>query len=453
MPGEPDRRVMDLQIEELDREGMGLAFRERDRIRVAGALPGERVTAEELRRRRHQVEGRLLEVIEPSPDRVAAPCPHYGECGGCTLQHQAYPAQLAFKRRRVEESLARAGVPVPVPPVLGMAEPWGYRNKIDLTFGSISGRTRAGFHRRGRWREIVPAEGCLIAPRELMLAVPAVETWAQTQGLPPYDPASHQGFLRYLLLREGRATGQRMIALVTTGAEELPGAPELQEAVLRAVPGLHSLLWVVDESPADAMKVQRVEVLWGQEAIEEELGGFRFRIGVESFFQTNSLQARRLLATALEMTDPAPTDRVLDLYCGVGTFSLALARQARQVMGIEWVEEAIESGRRLAEAHGLSNVAFMAGPVRLLLPEAAARLGGVDLVLLDPPRSGAGGKVMRKIGRAEPRRVVYVSCNPETLADDLVHLLPFGYRVSRVQALDLFPHTPHVETVVRLDRA
>ncbi|BAS26647.1 23S rRNA (uracil(1939)-C(5))-methyltransferase RlmD [Limnochorda pilosa] len=453
MPDQAAEQVMDLRIEGLDAEGVGLASRGADRVRIPGALPGERVEAIPARRHRHRVEGRLLRVLEPAPERVAAPCPHYGECGGCSLQHLDYPAQLAFKRRRVKEALARAGVTVDVPSVIGMEEPWGYRNKVDLSFGHDPSRgVRLGFHRRGRWHEVVPAAGCLIAPPELLAAVRAVEGWALAHGLDAYDPRTHTGFLRTLLLREGRATGQRMVALVTAGAEALPGAGALREAVARVVPGLRSLLWVVNEAPSDALKVDRVQVLWGEEAIEEELGGLRYPVAVESFFQTNTLQARRLLATVLELAKAAPTDGVLDLFCGVGTFALALSPRVRNVVGIEWVEEAVQSARRLAEAAGFSNARFLAGPVRLLLPEAAAGLGGVDLVLLDPPRSGAGGKVMRKIGRAAPRRVVYVSCNPQTLGEDLVHLLPFGYRVNQVRALDLFPHTPHVETVVRLER-
>lgn len=448
-----ETQVVELRIEGLDREGTGLASLGLDRFRVPGALPGERVQVREVRRRRHRVEGQVVEVLEPAPQRVAPACPHYGPCGGCSLQHLSYPGQLAFKGQRVAQALAKAGVDTPVAPVIGMEVPWGYRNKLDLTFGrSPSGAPFLGFHRRGRWQEIVPTSDCLLAPRELLAAVPIVEGWAAAQGLKPYDSRSHTGFLRYLILREGRATGQRMVALVTAASPDLPGASELEAALRQGVPGLASLLWVVDETLSDALKVGRVHRLWGEEAIEEELGGRRYQVGVESFFQTNTEQAERLLATALAMADPDRSDRALDLFCGVGTFSLPLARRAGQVVGIEWVEEAVAHARRLAQAAGFSNTRFLAGPVRLLLPEAVAEMGGVDLILLDPPRSGAGGKVMRKIGRAAPRRVVYVSCNPETLGDDLIHLLPFGYRVSQVQPLDLFPQTPHVETVVRIDR-
>ena len=448
-----EAQMVELVIEALDRDGAGLASLGRDRYRVHGTLPGERVRVREVRRRRRRVEGQVVEVLQPAPQRVEAPCPHYGPCGGCSLQHLAYDGQLAFKGRQVQEALARAGVEGPIAPVLGMEEPWGYRNKLELTFGRASdGTPFLGFHRRGRWQEVVPARGCLLAPGGLLAAVPIVERWAAAQGLEPYDPRTHAGFLRALILREGRATGQRMVALVTSPAPELPDQEGLVAALRQGVAGLASLLWVVDDSPSDALTVSQVHRLWGKEAIEEELGGRRYRIGVESFFQTNTQQAERLLATALALAEPGPADRVLDLFCGVGTFSLPLAERAAQVIGIEWVEEAVEHARRLAREAGLTNVRFLAGPVRLLLPEAVAQLGGVELILLDLSRSGAGGKVMRKIGRARPQRVVYVSCNPQTLGDDLTHLLPFGYRVSQVQPLDLFPHTPHVETVVRLDR-
>ncbi|MBE3583414.1 MAG: 23S rRNA (uracil(1939)-C(5))-methyltransferase RlmD [Limnochordaceae bacterium] len=384
-----------------------------------------------------------------------------------------------------------------VEPVIPSPRQWGYRNKLEFTFDA---QANLGFHTPGRYWEILPAPQCRIGSEEMVAAARLVSGWAKEKGLPGYDQRNSTGFLRHLVVRQAQATGELMVALETfppppptpqppaqspepagellpqspesasgpssappqlASLPELPDSPaafpyagELVARLKAALPHLTSVLWLCNPSPSDVVKVEngRLLVLYGRPYIEEKLAGLTFRIELPTFFQTNTAQAETLVRLAREAAAPNPSDLLFDLYCGVGTFSLPLASACRQVVGIEIVAAAVAAAQANAERNGVGNAAFLAGDTRRVWDQAVATFGGPDVVLLDPPRSGAGGKVIRRIGRTSPRRVVYVSCNPQTLADDLAELLPFGYRLARVQPVDLFPHTDHVETVAMLER-
>lgn len=451
MPAFFKGQELELRVDRLSYGGRGVARADGYVVFVPYTAPGDRVRARLVRVKRSFGEAEPVEVLEPSPDRTDPPCPYFGRCGGCTWQHLRYETQLAAKEQIVRESLERLGGlrDVPVRPILPAPQPFGYRNKMEFAFHP---EATLGLHLRGHFDRVLEIEECLLPSPVASAILRDVKAFVRERGLPCYDPRTRQGLLRHLVYREGVRTGQVMVAVVTAPAD-FPEGPELARRLAERHPQVRGVLWAQSGSLSDAVVVDRLEVLWGEATIEEELGGLHFRIGLETFFQTNTVQADRMLQVALEMSEPAPHHRVVDLYCGVGTFTLALARHAGFVWGVEVVPEAVQAARENAARAGIANVEFVQGEVRKVLPELVARTGPPDLVVLDPPRSGAGGKVMRKVGRASPRRVLYVSCNPTTLAPDLKELLPFGYVVRVVQPVDLFPQTYHVETLVVLDRA
>ncbi|MDR7606759.1 MAG: 23S rRNA (uracil(1939)-C(5))-methyltransferase RlmD [Armatimonadota bacterium] len=439
-----------LRVDRLSYGGRGVARADGYVVFVPYTAPGDLVRARLVRAKRSFGEAEVVEVVEPSPDRVAPPCPYFGRCGGCAWQHLRYEAQLAAKEQIVRESLERLGglQGVPVRPIVPAPRPLGYRNKMEFAFHP---EAILGLHVPGHFDRVVEIDECLLPSPLASAVLREVKAFVREHHLSCYDHRTRQGFLRHLVYREGVRTGQVLVAVVTAPGP-FPDGPELARRLVQRYPQIRGVLWAQSGSLSDAVKVDRLEVLRGESTIEEELGGLRFGIGLETFFQTNTEQADRMLQLALEMAELRGGERVVDLYCGVGTFALALARQAGFVWGVEVVASAVQAAWDNAARAGIRNVEFVQGEVRHVLPELVARAGTPDLVVLDPPRSGAGGKVMRKVGRAGPRRVLYVSCNPTTLAPDLRELVPFGYRVVAVQPVDLFPQTYHVETVVLLER-
>jgi 23S rRNA (uracil1939-C5)-methyltransferase len=416
---------------------------------VTGGVPGDVVRARIGRVRRAFAEAQIVEVATPSPDRVAPRCPHFGSCGGCAWQHIDYASQARAKEAIVRESLARLGglTEARVLPIV-QADPWYYRNKMEFSFhpdGTL------GLHHRGDWNRIVPIETCFLQSPVSVEIVRAVRETTRRHGIAPYDPCTHTGMLRSLVIREGRRTGDRLVGLITSEGP-LPGIGALVDAVRGAAPDVTGVVRGIAVGASDGAPVVRTETLHGRPYLAEELAGLRFRIGLEAFFQTNTVQAERMVEYAVVRIAPPAGRLAVDLYCGVGTFALALARAGARVVGIELAPAAIDAARANAALNGIDGATFLAGDARVLLPRVVAEHGAPDVVLLDPPRAGAGGKVMRKIGRAGPRRVVYVSCNPTTLAPDLKELLPFGYRLVDVQPFDLFPQSYHVEAVAVLDR-
>jgi 23S rRNA (uracil1939-C5)-methyltransferase len=417
---------------------------------VPDTAPGDRVRARLWRVKSGYGEAELVGVEAPSHLRTAAPCPHFGPCGGCVWQHLPYDTQAAAKEAIVRESLAHLGGlrDVAQDPIVRMAAPWYYRNKMEFSFHPDG----LGLHRRGAFDQIVPIDTCLLESPRANIILAHFDAFARTSGLSAYDPRSHTGMLRQAVIREAKGTGQVMAALITA-APEVPGLRALAGRLTAAVPEIVSVLHAVNSAPSDGAPLSHLAVLKGQPCIHEMLAGLTFRIGLETFFQTNTAQAERLVTAVEAYAGLRGGETVLDLYCGVGTFALTLARRAARVHGIDVVPAAIEAARENAALNDLGNADFAAGDVRRLLPEAVASAGRPDVVVLDPPRSGAGARVMRKVAAAGASRVIYVSCNPTTLAPDLRELVAEGYAVRRAQPLDLFPHTYHVECVVLAERS
>jgi 23S rRNA (uracil1939-C5)-methyltransferase len=417
---------------------------------VPDTAPGDRVRARLWRVKPAYAEADLIQVETPSPIRTSPPCPHFGPCGGCVWQHLGYDVQLKAKESIVRESLAHiAGLrDVDIRPIVAARSPWAYRNKMEFTFHPD---TILGLHRRGAFDRVVPITTCLIQSDAANAILSEVRDWASGSGLSRYDTRAHTGLLRQVVIREGKRTGEIMVALIAT-APDVPRAGELARRLVTAMPQIVSVLLAVNPGVSDGLPPAGVSVLAGRPYIEEEVAGLRFRIGLATFFQTNTDGADELVDTVGAFAGLGGAETVYDLYSGVGTFSLPLARRAKQVYGLEIGAPAVETARENARLNAVTNAEFVSGDVRRLLPEVRARTARPDLLVLDPPRSGAGSRVMRKIIAAAAPRIIYVSCNPITLAPDLGDLVRSGYAIRAVQPIDLFPHTYHVECVVLLDR-
>jgi len=440
-----------LTIDRLAYGGRGVGRVDGFVVFVPEVAPGDRVRARPWRIKSGYAEADLAAVDVPSALRAVPPCPHFGPCGGCIWQHVAYEAQTAAKEDIVRDSLAHLGGvrDVEVRPIIAMADPWRYRNKMEFAFhpdGSL------GLHRRGAFDRVVAIDACLLQSDAANDILRLVREFADGAGLSRYDARDHTGLLRQVVIREARATGEIMVGVVTT-AREVPGLQGLAERLMRAQPRIVGVLHGLNAGPSDGVPLAGLTVLAGRGHLIEQLAGLRFRIGLETFFQTNTAQAERLAETVEEFASLGGGETVYDLYCGVGTFALALARRAARVYGIEVAPSAVEGARENAVLNAIPNVEFASGDVRTALPELRRRAAPPDLLVLDPPRSGAGGRVMRRIAEARAPRVIYVSCNPTTLAPDLKDLVAGGYAIRTVQPLDLFPQTYHVECVVLAERS
>jgi 23S rRNA (uracil1939-C5)-methyltransferase len=443
---------LELRIDSLAYGGSGVARLDGFVVFVRGGLPGDRVRARVTKTKRGFAEAIAEAVLDPGPFRVEAPCRHFGVCGGCRFQDLAYEAQIAAKEQQVRDALTRIGrfADPPLEPIVPAASLYRYRNKLEYSFAHGEDGVDLGFHRAGRWDEVIGVEECLLTT-DLGNAVRlAVRDWAREERLEAYDQETGQGYLRHLVFREGRNTGQALVLLVTAPGERFETGYLVD--VLRRFPEVRSIHWAVNDSPAERTNLPS-KLLWGDEAIEEEILGLRFRVRPGAFLQTNTEMAERLYELAREYAGLTGAESVFDLYCGTGTIGLALAKRARAVWGVEVSEESVACAIENAELNGIPNARFFAGSVGQSLEELVEEAGRPDVVVVDPPRAGLAGKALRRTGELQAERIVYVSCNPTTLASDIQVLRDeFGYRLLRTRPVDMFPHTPHVESVSLLAR-
>src|SRR5580765_7514100 len=431
---------LELSIDSLAYGGNGVARLNGFVVFVRRGLPGDRVRARVTKVKRSFAEALAVDVLETSPLRVEAPCEHYPACGGCRFQDFAYEAQVAAKEEQVADALRRIGgiAEPPLEPIVPAEEIFGYRNKLEYSFAPGADGPKLGLHRAGRWDEVLNVEKCWLTTDLGNAIRNAVREWARDEPLEAYDQTEQRGFLRHLVVREGRNTGQALVLLVTA-----PGRfdPDGLIAVLRRFPEVRSLHHAVNDRPAEVTNLP-TELLWGEEAIEERLLGLTFRVRPNAFLQTNTRMAERLYELAISYAGLTGEETVYALYSGIGTIGLCMARDALTVWGVEANEEAVACALENADLNGIANAAYFAGEVGNSLAELHDRSGDPDVAVVDPPRAGLSGKAVRRLARLQPRRIVYVSCNPTTLAGNVKDLVrDWDYRLVRARAVDMFPHT------------
>jgi 23S rRNA (uracil1939-C5)-methyltransferase len=443
---------LELRIDSLAYGGNGVARLNGFVIFVRRGLPGDTVRARVTKVKRNHAEALMTEVLAPGPERVDAPCAHYPACGGCRFQDLAYDAQARAKSDQVADALRRIGgiADPPLEQLVPAESQFHYRNKLEYSFAQYADGPTLGFHKAGRWDEVLEVEQCWLTTDLGNAIRNAVREWAREEGLQAYDQATQEGYLRHLVVREGRNTAQALVLLVTAPGERFE--PGYLVEVLRRFPQVRSIHWAINDTAAEVTNLP-TKLLWGEETIEEELGGLRFRVSANAFLQTNSAMAERLYALAREYAALTGNETVWDLYCGIGTIGLTIARDALTVWGIEVSEEAVARAIENAELNAITNAAFFAGNVGQAIEQLQERSGIPDVVVVDPPRAGLAGKALRRLGRIGAERIVYVSCNPTTLASDAKTLRDeYGYELQRARPVDMFPHTPHIETVALLVR-
>ncbi len=469
--------ILELPVDTLAFGGKGVARIDDFVVFVGGAVPGDVARVSLTRIKKRYAEARLLELIEPSPDRIGARCPSFGACGGCAWQNLDYKVQLDYKARQVRESLEHLGGlrDFHLLPALGMADPWRYRNRVDFAVGMGDSGAVVGFRPPGRWDAVLPLTECHLLGPVTESVRSTVETWLREKDIPGWDPRTGSGLARHLLVRSAQMEKEVLVSLVTR-SPDLPDAQGLVERLRASHPQVVGIVHAVNEGRSEISSGLGSETLWGRPFMWERVAGVILKVSVDAFFQTNTLMAhalyglvaREVLApvcgdgasatsTTGALTTGAPV--IWDLYCGVGSMGLSLADRAKAVLGVEAVPAAVEDARENARLNGIENAQFVEGDVRRVLRELAQGgrtlpegLEKPDVIVVDPPRAGLSDRVVFRVGELGAPRIVYVSCNPSTMAPNIAQLEEHGYRVVRVTPVDMFPHTPHVEAVGLLVR-
>ena len=463
-----------LKIEDMGENGEGIGRLDGYIWFVKDAVIGDVIEAGVTKMKKQYGFARLIRVIEPSEYRTEERCPSARRCGGCQIQAVDYQEQLRLKEKKVYNNLKRIGglssllLPggeetteqtkeeternaVVMEPIIGMENPWRYRNKAQFPFGrNKDGRIVTGFY-AGRTHDIVEQEDCLLGVEENREILSIIRNFMEEYKIEPYNEETHRGLVRHVLIRKGFQTGELMVCLVING-RKLPGQQALTEHLLE-IPGMTSISLNVNQEKTNVILGKELINLWGEGHITDYIGAVQYRISPLSFYQVNPVQTERLYGTALEYAGLTGNETVWDLYCGIGTISLFLAQKAKKVYGVEIVPQAIEDARRNARLNGMENVEFFVGKAEEVLPEQYERNQiYADVIVVDPPRKGCDEKCLETIVKMSPNRVVYVSCNSSTLARDVKYLEERGYRTERVRCVDMFPHSGHVETVVKLKK-
>lgn len=444
-------QVYQLEIAGLSHEGAGVGRLEGLAVFIPGALPGEVVQARITGLKKKYAQAELTAVVTKAAGRVEPPCPHWAACGGCQLQHLAYAGQLAAKGQRVKEALARLGKlhGFIQHPVLGMQEPWQYRNKAQLHAGLLKGKIKLGYYAAGS-KKLVPVAHCHLLPADFGPLIAELEDLLHQAGVLPYHHRTKQGALKHVVLKKSISSGEIMVVFVTARPDFAPGqllAQQLLDLNPRVVSVLHN------PNPASRHVLgKKYSLLAGKEQLLERIGSLQFMVSAAAFFQVNLQQTEVLYRKVAEYANLNGSENVLDLFCGTGSIALFLADQARRVLGIEEVEAAVADARKNAALNNIDNTRFYPGAVEAVLPKLAGQGLQADVIVLDPPRQGCPQKVLEVAASLQPVRMVYVSCDPGTLARDLNILDGLGYRTVEVQPVDMFPQTVHTECCVRIER-
>lgn len=435
-----------IEITGLTSEGMGVGRIEGFTVFVEGALPEEVVTAKIVKLQKTFAYGKLISINRQSQNRVTPPCGIVKKCGGCQLQHLDYKAQLNNKTQMVKDVMERIGgfKDIKVHDAIGMQEPWRYRNKAQFPVG-FSDDVVIGFY-ANRSHNIVDTDKCVIQDEINDKIIEIFKMYLKKFKVSIYNEESHKGLVRHIVTRKGFKTGEVMVCIVMNG-ESLPNAEYLVEQLTDIIPEIKSIVINVNKKQSNVILGDKNIVIYGEEAIYDYIGQFKFRISPNSFFQVNPVQTDVLYNKALEYAALNGNETVFDAYCGIGTISLFLSQKAKKVYGVEIVPQAIDNAKENAVLNNVDNVDFILGESEKVIPEMYQKGIKADVIVVDPPRKGCGQELLEVIAEMQCPRVVYVSCNPATLARDLKYLAEKGYKVQAVQPVDMFPHTAHCEAI------
>lgn len=445
--------IRDFLIDDIEFPAQGTTQFNDRKIYIKGAVPGQKVKAKITKVRKEYAEAKLLEVLENISDAIEPVCPRFGLCGGCIYQFLAYEKELQLKEKQVLDLFKNAEISgFNYEGILSSPEEYEYRNKMEYTFGDMEkgGELTLGLHAKNNGFSIVSADTCKLVDEDFRLILSTVLEYFREKNLPYYRVMKHEGYLRNLLVRKSKNTGEILIGIVTTTQEDF-NMEEITEKLkaLTYKGTLKGILHIINNGLADMVRADEIRVLFGQDYIYENILGLKFKISPFSFFQTNSKGAEKLYSTALEFLGDASNKTVFDLYCGTGTIGQLVSSKAKKVIGIELVEEAVAAAKENAGLNGITNCTFIAGDVAKVITELTDK---PDAIILDPPRPGVHPDAMKYVIKFNAPDIVYVSCNPKTLVTDLKVLAVAGYVVEKVKVVDMFPGTPHVETVVKLYR-
>lgn len=437
-------------------EGEGVAKLDNNfPIFIDGALKGEKIKVKIIKVKKSYGYGKIIEILEPSEERREPACKIYKKCGGCKLQHMSYKAQLDFKRDRVKDCIEKIGKLNSdlVKPTIGMENPYRYRNKVQLPIGIVNGELHIGFF-APRSHDIIDMETCYIQDEVADKVVYLTRQWILKHNIKPYNVEGkydESGILRHIMVRRGYKTEEVMVVLVTNG-KELPYKEDFVETIKENIKGIKSIIQNINSEKTNVILGKESITLWGEDTISDYIGEFKFNISPLSFFQVNPIQTEVLYSKALDFAKLSGEEVVFDAYCGTGTITLFLSKKAKKVYGVEIVPQAIENAKENAKANNIDNAEFFVGESEVVIPDLISKGIKGDVVVVDPPRKGCDIKLLEAIASINPKRIVYVSCDPSTLARDLAILDKLGYKTVEVQPVDMFSETAHVETVALLRR-
>jgi 23S rRNA (uracil1939-C5)-methyltransferase len=442
-----------INIEDIGTNGEGIGKFEGYTLFVNNTIIGDKALVKVMKAGKTYGYARLVELIEPSDFRVKPRCPIADKCGGCQIMHMDYAKQLEYKEDKVRSSLERIGgfTDIPMEPICGMEEPYYYRNKSQYPVGrNKEGKVIIGFY-AGRTHSIIDTEHCYIGAQVNTPIIEFMRTFIEDYNIEPYNEEKHTGLLRHILIRVGYKTGEVMVCLVING-KDIPHKKELIEGLVK-IPGMKSVCLNINTSKSNVILGDRIIGLWGEPYITDYIGSIKYRISPLSFFQVNPIQTEKLYNIALDYADLDGDELVWDLYCGIGTISLFLAQKAKKVYGVEIIPQAIEDARTNAKLNAIENVEFYVGAAEDVLPQKHKEDNvDADVIVVDPPRKGCDQSLLDTILSIAPEKIVYVSCDPATLARDLKYLCESKYEIKRVRPVDQFGHSVHVETVCLLCR-
>ncbi|MGE5474193.1 MAG: 23S rRNA (uracil(1939)-C(5))-methyltransferase RlmD [Ignavibacteriales bacterium] len=441
-----------IDINDQGHEGQGIGKVEGFTVFVDGAIAGEKVEAKIVKIEKSFAYGKLFKIIKPSNVRIEPDCSVFNRCGGCHLQHKSYDAQLRFKTKIVRDAIQRIGGlgDIQIKDTIGMEDPWNYRNKAQYPVGVIDGNMVFGFY-ASRTHEIIQGQDCIIQDKKSYEIAKNVVEFFKENRISAYDEKTGKGLIRHIIIRTGLNTGEIMLVVVANG-ENLPKNKEFVDYMKSKNPQITSIILNINKKNTNVILGYANKVLAGRDYIMEKLGEYTFKISPLSFFQVNPIQTEILYGKAVEYAGLTGKETVFDLYSGIGTISLFLSGKAKKVYGIEVVEPAVENARENAKINGVNNAEFLCGEVEKVMPELYAKGETANVVVLDPPRKGCEKVLIDTVVEMGPERIVYVSCNPSTLARDLKVFAEKGYKVKEIQPVDMFPQTYHVECCVLLAR-